>query len=76
MTKQTISFSAIIVGLLFLLSASPAHGDSEAGFVAHEQGDYATALREFRRLAGQGNPAAQYNLGVMYANGRGVEDCT
>ncbi|MEE9203743.1 MAG: hypothetical protein V3U08_01910, partial [Nitrospirales bacterium] len=67
MAKQTLTFSAIIVGLLFLLSASPAHGDSEAGFVAHEQGDYATALREFRRLAGQGNPVAQYNLGVMYA---------
>ena len=34
--------------------------------------DYATALREFKRLAKQGLAPAQYNLGLMYANGRGV----
>ena len=32
---------------------------------AHERGDYATALRLYRRLADQGKPSAQYNLGVM-----------
>ena len=39
---------------------------------AYEQGDYATALRLYRRLADQGKPDAQYNLGVMYTKGQGV----
>ena len=29
-------------------------------------------LEETRASAEQGNPIAQYNLGLMYANGRGV----
>ena len=43
-----------------------------AGFAAYEQGDYATALREWRPLAEQGNANAQYNLGFMYINGLGI----
>ena len=35
------------------------------------RGDYATALRLWRPLADQGDASAQYNLGVMYAKGRG-----
>ena len=34
--------------------------------------DDATAFRLFRPLAEKGNPGAQFNLGFMYANGRGV----
>ena len=40
--------------------------------IAHDKGDYATALREWTPLAKQGNASAQYNLGYMYANGKGV----
>ena len=39
---------------------------------AYERGDYATAYRGFRSLAERGAASAQYNLGVMYTNGRGV----
>ncbi len=39
---------------------------------AHERGDYATALREFRVLVDQGHAAAQTFLGTMYRNGEGV----
>ena len=39
---------------------------------AAQRGDYAAALREWRPLAEQGHAQAQYNLGVMYANGQGV----
>ena len=42
------------------------------GAVAYESGDYATALREWTPLAKQGDADAQHNLGLMYANGRGV----
>ena len=34
--------------------------------------DYDEAVKWFRKAADQGFPDAQYNLAVMYANGRGV----
>lgn len=34
--------------------------------------DYATAFRELKPLAEQGNPTAQYQVGAMYAFGNGV----
>ena len=46
--------------------------DLKRGEKAYERGDYAAALREFRPLAEQGTLDAQYNLGVMYFEGRGV----
>ena len=49
-----------------------AAADYLVGAEAYEQGDYATALREWRPFAEQGDAEAQYNLGVMYANGEGV----
>ena len=58
--------------LLTLLVGNPASADFQNGFDAYERGDYATALREFRPLAEQGNAGAQNNLGVMYEKGKGV----
>jgi TPR repeat protein len=56
-----------------LLLASPVTAaDFDKGVAAYNSGDYATAVREFRPLAEQGDASAQYNLGVMYENGRGV----
>ena len=46
--------------------------DFQAGLEAYKRGDYATALKEWRPLAEQGDADAQFNLGVMYDNGRGV----
>ena len=46
--------------------------DFDAGLVAYRQGNYATALQEFRPLAEQGNSSAQNYLGLMYAEGSGV----
>ena len=58
---------------LFLFSATSAwSADWNKGWDAYEKGDYATALREWEPLAEQGDADAQFNLGVMYANGRGV----
>lgn len=45
----------------------------ETGLDAAEEGDYATAIREFRRAADDGLDVAQYNLGILYYTGRGVE---
>ena len=46
--------------------------DYQKGLTAAQSGDFATALREWTPLAEQGNADAQYNLGLMYANGDGV----
>ncbi len=59
--------SAVIIGL-----AAPAWAGFDEGVAAYERGDYETALREFRPLAEQGDADAQFNLGIMYDNGRGV----
>jgi hypothetical protein len=39
---------------------------------AYYSGDYVTAMLLLRPLADRGDAEAQFNLGVMYANGRGV----
>jgi TPR repeat protein len=47
-------------------------GPFEDAAAAYQRGDYATAMRFFRPLSDQGNAAARYNLGLMYAKGQGV----
>ena len=42
------------------------------GLTAYNSGDYATALREWKPLAEQGDADAQSNLGLLYRKGRGV----
>ncbi len=46
----------------------------EIGLDAARSGDYDTALREFRQAAEDGLDVAQYNLGILYFTGRGVEE--
>ena len=46
--------------------------DYNKGWDAFDSGDYATALREWRPLAEQGNSKAQSMMGWMYDNGYGV----
>ncbi len=60
------------VAIVFTLSGTAHAQDWDKGVAAMEAGDYATALQEWRPLAEQGDADAQYNLGVMYANGDGV----
>ncbi|MFQ6018756.1 MAG: hypothetical protein ACE5KF_11260 [Kiloniellaceae bacterium] len=62
---------ALAVAILIRL-ATPSQADFQAGVDAYLLGDYTTALQEFKPLAEQGNADAQNNLGVMYADGRGV----
>ena len=42
---------------------SGVHADFSDGIAAYNRGDYATALKEFKSLAEQGDAAAQYWLG-------------
>ena len=44
----------------------------DAGRRAVLMGDYATALEQLGKAAEQGNPKAQFELGLMHERGRGV----
>ncbi len=63
--------------VLVLALALPAHvlaADFQAGWTAYARGDYKTALKEWRLLAEQGDPDAQYYLGRMYDRRIGVPE--
>ena len=49
-----------------------AYAGFDEGWSAYVDGDYATALREWRALAEQGDGTAQYNIAVMYDTAQGV----
>jgi TPR repeat protein len=72
-----ISFRFVIALVLSSVCfAAPAWADNkavkEAYDLALERGDYSTAVRELRPLAERGLAAAQFNLGLLYANGQGL----
>jgi TPR repeat protein len=50
-----------------------AAGTFEDAVDAHDRGDYAKALRLIRPLANNGDARAQFNLGLMYVTGQGVQ---
>ena len=65
--------TVFFVLLLFLLGMNVAVGaDFQKGADAYNKGDYATALKEWRPLAEQGQAGAENNLDVMYDRGKGV----
>jgi TPR repeat protein len=68
-----MKIAQVVAGCMLFAVASLATAGNEEGLEALFQGDYATALAEFRPLAEQGYANSQYNLGVMYAEGKGVE---
>jgi len=67
-----ITRSSLTASLMLLALGVAVAGPFEDALAAYERSDYATALRLFRPLANQGIAKAQYNLGVMYANGQGL----
>ncbi|MCH8039374.1 MAG: sel1 repeat family protein, partial [Nitrospinae bacterium] len=70
MNKTWLGLS-FVFGLALML-ATPVLAGFQEGVDAYERGDYATALKEFRPLADQGDALAQFNLGIMYYKGQGV----
>ncbi len=65
--RRIIAAAVLMFGL-----ATPAWAGFDEGWAAWKRGDYATALRELRPLAKQGNARAQYALGYIYEKGAGV----
>jgi hypothetical protein len=67
---------SLLLSIALILStvclAAPAWADFKTGMDAYLRSDYATALREWQPLAEQGQAIAQYQIGLLYANGKGV----
>jgi uncharacterized protein len=67
-------------GVLLALGEEKSQGDVESeimrqlqdGVMAARRGDFSTAIGLWRPLAEVGNADAQYALGIMYINGKGV----
>jgi uncharacterized protein len=68
MSKAVAAALIIVAGIARTVVAGPL----EDGLVAAEHRDYTTAIRLWGPLAEQGNPEAQYNLGLAYEYGHGV----
>ena len=67
MNKKLLTFF-----ILILLSFSVIAGDFEDGEEAYERGDYLAAISFYKKAAEQEHAGAQYNIGGMYHQGRGV----
>jgi len=65
-----VVIAALFFSYLFLPAA---RADFERGVSAIKQGDYPAAFKEWVKSAADGHVRAQYNLGVLYENGLGVE---
>ncbi len=66
------TLTPIVFILCLLVWPALAQADFQAGKDAYVRGDYATAFKEMRPLAEQGDAAAQFNLGILYEKGQGV----
>lgn len=65
--------AAIFPSLVLLITlAAPAFAGFDEGMAAYKAGDYETALPELRAAADGGHARAQYALGNMYNEGKGV----
>ena len=60
----------VLISWVFL--SANAAADYLFGLTAYHAGDYETAFREWKPVAEQGDGRAQFNLGLMYDNGKGV----
>ncbi len=71
--RRPIFFRFTITLVLSIVClTTPAWADFKAGMDAYNRGDFATALREWRPLAEQGDASAQFSVGLSYENGDGV----
>ena len=63
---------SLVFILFVLLGSQMSAQEIDKGYEAYNDGDYATALKEWKPIAEQGYAFAQYNLGIMFEYGNGV----
>jgi TPR repeat protein len=68
------TIKAAVAALIFAVgfAGSVAAGPYEDATAAYNKDDYAAAASWYRKAAEQGDARAQFNLGIMYAEGEGV----
>ena len=71
--KQQIKCLCAAALLTFAVLGGAAAGPYEDGHTAYLRGDFAAAIRLWRPLADQGRAVAQFDLGEIYADGRGMQ---
>ncbi len=71
--RNSLKLLGIYLCTAFMLGSAQLHADYEAGVSAAFAGDFDTAFREFSVAAEAGLDLAQYNLGILYYTGQGVE---
>ena len=57
---------------IILLSAAPGFADTAAGLAAFKNQDYGRAYQEWKASADAGQAEAEFDLGLLYAQGLGV----
>lgn len=62
----------LLMGSCLAVPVLAADGDWDRARTAHERGDYAAEVAIVQPLAEQGYAFAQFNLGVLYDEGKGV----
>jgi hypothetical protein len=62
-----------ILAMSLATASAPVRADFDLALRAYDAGDYATAFKEWARLAEQGDLAAMRNIGHLYRFGRGTE---
>jgi len=72
--KRLLTTLVILTGLIGSTGAvwAGAVDDYNKGVDAYDAGDYAEAVKWYRKSAEQGNASAQFNLALMYNYGQGV----
>ena len=70
--RRLTAILCLTLALLLGSAGTSWSADFQKGVNAAQRGDFATALREWKPLAEQGDASAQFNLGLMYDNGDGV----
>ncbi len=71
MRYQGMRLSVTGLGMI-LLAVGPALADTAAGLQAFKNKDYARAYQEWKAAADAGQAEAQFDLGLLYAQGLGV----
>ena len=72
--RRLLTTLVILTGLFCSSGAvwADAQSANDKGYKAYNAGDYAEAVKWFRKGAEQGYAVAQYNLGLMNDEGKGV----
>jgi TPR repeat protein len=71
-STTTIRRLGAALALAGAMAAQALAGGLEDGLDAYQQKDYAKAIQLWRPLAEKGDPSAQFRLGTLYLEGKGV----